>query len=260
MTPADVVEALDRSRSRLGGLASSVSWFAEVTSTNDVAARLAERGAIEGTVVIADAQSAGRGRLGREWSSPPGAGLYVSIVLRPCQRSAALLTIGAGVAVCEGIRAATGLTPDLKWPNDALIAGRKVAGVLAEATAAEGAVQFVVLGVGINLAPGSYSPGVAERATSLETELGRPVDRGLVLAELLSALATRYTELRHGRTAATIEAWRVHASATLGRTVEWDVAAGQHRGIARDIDESGALIIDTPRGTTRVFAGTVRWT
>jgi BirA family transcriptional regulator, biotin operon repressor / biotin---[acetyl-CoA-carboxylase] ligase len=260
VVPNDVTEALDRTRGRLGAFATRIVWFPEVGSTNDIAARLAESGASEGTVVVAEAQSAGRGRLGRSWSSPEGAGLYVSTVLRPGQRAAALLTIGAGVAVCEGIRAATGLTPDLKWPNDALIAGRKVAGVLAEASAAEGALQYVVLGVGINLAPAPHAPDIAERATSLEAELGRPVDRGLVLAELLSALANRYSEIQRGETAATIRAWRLLASATLSRAVEWESGGTQQRGVARDIDESGALLVDTPGGRTRVIAGTVSWT
>ena len=260
IVPADVAEALDRCRARLGGFAARVVWFPEVASTNDSAAGLAESGATEGTIVIADAQSAGRGRLGRTWSSPGGAGLYVSTILRPSRRTAALLTIGAGVAVCEGIRAATGLTPDVKWPNDALIAGRKVAGVLAEASAAAGALQYVVLGVGINLAPAAHAREVADRATSLEAELGRPVDRGLVLAELLSALAIRYAEIQRGETAATIDAWRMLASATLGRLVQWDSGGTPQRGVARDIDESGALLVDTPGGRIRVIAGTVSWT
>ena len=258
--PADVAEALDRCRARLGGFAAHTLWFPEVGSTNDIAARLAESGAAEGTIVVAEAQSAGRGRLGRNWSSPCGAGLYVSTVLRPGQRAAALVTIAAGVAVCEGIRAATGLTPDLKWPNDALIAGRKVAGVLAEASAADGALQYVVLGVGINLALAAHPPEIAERATSLEAELGRPVDRGLVLAELLSALAIRYSEVQQGDTAATIKAWRMLASATLGRGVEWESGGTRHCGVARDIDQSGALVVDTPGGRTRIIAGTVTWT
>src|SRR5262249_594491 len=148
--------------SRLGPLASEVMWYAEVPSTNDVAAACAERGAGEGCVIVADTQTAGRGRHGRSWCSPPGAGLYVSLVLRPLPHALPLLTVGAGVAVAEGIRAATGLAPALKWPNDVYVGSRKLAGILAEAGAAPDGAQHVVLGVGINLLPAAYPGEMAE--------------------------------------------------------------------------------------------------
>jgi BirA family biotin operon repressor/biotin-[acetyl-CoA-carboxylase] ligase len=257
--PDDVADALRRCSLAPGLFAARIHWYSEVASTNDVAAALADAGAAEGTVVAADAQSAGRGRLGRQWASPRGAGLYVSFVLRPGADVARLVTIAAGVAVCEGVRAATGLMPDVKWPNDALVAGRKVAGILAEAGAADGALQHVVLGVGINVGQAAYPPDIASIATSLEAELGRSVDRGLVFAEVLSAFAHRYAELQQGRKAAVIEAWRHLARVTLGRKVEWESAAGSRQGVARDIDETGALVVDVADGATRVIAGAVRW-
>lgn len=256
--PEDVADALKRF-GPISFFEGRLHWYQDVASTNDVAAALAESGAPEGSVVAADAQSAGRGRLGRQWSSPRGAGLYVSIVLRPDPDVAKLITIAAGVAVCEAIRASTGLRPDLKWPNDALIAGRKVAGILAEAGAANGAVQHVILGIGINVGQASFPADVAATATSLEAELGRPVDRGLVFAELLAKLGERYQQIRQGAVAPVIETWRQLASVTLGRRVEWESSAGLRRGIARDIDDTGALVVDTPDGATRVIAGTVRW-
>jgi len=257
--PPDVAEALHRLGGTTGSFAETIRWYTEVGSTNDVAATLAESGASEGTVVAADAQTAGRGRLGRQWASPRGAGLYVSIVLRPRPDRAALLTIGAGVAVCEAVRAATGVTPDLKWPNDALIGDRKVAGILAEAGTASGAVHHVVLGIGINIRPAAYSVDVAPLATSLEAELGKAVDRGLVFAELLTAVRRRYVELQQGETARVIEAWRRLATATLRRAVEWEASGRVQRGIARDIDATGALLVDTSSGPARVIAGAVRW-
>ena len=157
--------------------------FHEIGSTNDEAARLAELGAAEGTTVIASAQTAGRGRFGRTWFSPPGAGLYVSVDLpRPSGR-AAIVSLAGGVAVAEGIRAATGLPVEIKWPNDIVVdAGlgrrRKLAGILAEASTTPDGLQYIVLGFGINLRPAAYPPDIADRATSLESELGRAVDPG----------------------------------------------------------------------------------
>ena len=222
---------------------------------------MAERGADEGCVIVANAQSAGRGRHGRSWASPPGAGLYVSVVLRPGERAVPLLTIAAGVAVAEGIQAATGLAPDVKWPNDVYAHGRKVAGILAEAGSshAAGTIQHVVVGAGINIMPAAYPPEIVNHATSLELELGRAIDRGLLLAEYLCALASRYQELQDGRGDAVVRAWRARAAAMLGRRVQWDAPGATRDGVALDIDDTGALVIRTAAGPMRVTAGEVRW-
>jgi BirA family biotin operon repressor/biotin-[acetyl-CoA-carboxylase] ligase len=254
--PADVSEPLARAADRLGPFAQPLLWYATVPSTNDVAARLAERGAPEGCVVAANAQSAGRGRQGRAWASPPGAGLYVSTVLRPGPDAIRAVTIAAGVAVADGIEAATGLQVALKWPNDVYAGERKMAGVLAEA--ADG-LAHVILGIGINVMPAAYPPDVAARATSLEEELGRAVDRGLLLAECLVALAARYADLQSGRIAAVIEGWRRRAAPTLGRRVRWDAAGAVAEGVAEDIDQTGALVVRTRTGIVSVTAGEVVW-
>src|SRR5262245_45174504 len=192
--PEEFASALTLASGRLGIFAHQILWYPEVGSTNDVAGAMADRGAAEGLVVLADRQTAGRGRLGRSWASPSGAGIYVSVVLRPSTTVAALLTIAAGVAVAEGIASATALSPHVKWPNDVHVGGRKLAGILAE-----GAVGHVVLGIGINVQSAAYPADIATRATSIEAELSRPVDRGLVLAECLAAMASRYRELQDGR-------------------------------------------------------------
>ena len=222
---------------------------------------MAERGAAEGRVVVANAQTAGRGRHGRSWASPPCAGLYVSVVLRPTERAVPLLTIAAGVAVAEGIQAATGLATDVKWPNDVYAHGRKVAGILAEASSSHSAaaIQHVVVGAGINVMPAAYPPEIVSRATSLEVELGRAVDRGLLLAEYLCALAGRYQDLQDGRSEAVVRAWRARAASMLGRRVQWDAPGATRDGVALDIDETGALVIRTTAGPMRVTAGEVRW-
>jgi BirA family transcriptional regulator, biotin operon repressor / biotin---[acetyl-CoA-carboxylase] ligase len=256
--PPDLAAALAQAWPRLG-LSTQIAplFFDEVPSTNDVAGTLADGGSNEGTIVIADMQTAGRGRQGRVWASPPGAGLYVSIVLRPHAHAVSLVTLAAGVAIAEGIQAATGLATALKWPNDLMVppAFSKLAGILAE-----GRRTAVVLGFGINLRRGVYPPEVAARATSIEGELGRAVDRGLVLAECLAALRTRYDEVQSGRGSAVIDRWRNYARPLLGRSVEWDSRDGVLHGVAEDVDDAGALVVRTPEGSVRVISGEVRWT
>lgn len=254
--PAEFAEALSRAGARLGPFGGEPLWYPDVPSTNDVALALAERGAEEGRLVIANAQSAGRGRQGRAWASPAGAGLYFSAVLKPHARAVPLLTIAAGVAVAEGIQTATGLSPRLKWPNDVYVSERKVAGVLAEAGSD---VHYVILGIGINVLPAAYPPEIASRATSLEGELGRAVDRGLLLTECLSALAARYTDLQHGRADAVMDAWRGRAASTFGRTVRWEASGVAREGVAENIDATGALVVRTDSGPVRLISGEVQW-
>jgi BirA family transcriptional regulator, biotin operon repressor / biotin---[acetyl-CoA-carboxylase] ligase len=270
--PGELAEPLGRAAARLGAFASRIFWYADVPSTNDLAGTLAERGAPEGTIIVANAQRAGRGRHGRTWVSPPGVGLYVSAVLRPAPRAVPLLTVAAGVAVAEGIQAATGLDPEVKWPNDVYVGGRKVAGILAEASSGprgrnpglgareSGAgVQYVVLGFGINVLPAPYPPEVAARATSLEGELGRAVDRGLLFIECLCALSARYGELQGGRTEAVMRDWRTRAATMRGRAVSWERGGRAWHGRAEDVDETGALLVRTDSGLVRVISGEVRW-
>ncbi len=235
-----------------------MQWHQTVGSTNDLALARAAAGESEGAVVVAECQLAGRGRLGRTWHSPSGSGLYASVLLRPSPEVAALLTLGAGVAIADGLAAATGLRPALKWPNDIWIGLRKVGGILAEGSLPAAGPGYVVLGFGLNLTRGALPPDVASRATSLEEELGRVVDRGDVLAECLAALAHRYAEL--GRNpGGVLEAWREAASPLLGRRVEWDGPAGGQTGVATGIDAQGALQIQTGAGAMVVRAGEVRW-
>jgi BirA family transcriptional regulator, biotin operon repressor / biotin---[acetyl-CoA-carboxylase] ligase len=253
--PDELALALAHAAPRLGSIGRQALWYPEVSSTNDIAASLAESGSREGVLVLADTQTAGRGRLGRSWASPPGAGIYASIVFRPRPHVARLLTIAAGVAVAEGIAAASGLQAELKWPNDVHCDARKLAGILAERGA-----DYVVLGFGINVLRAVYPPDVRARATSIELELGRAVDRALVLAECLAALASRYRDLDDGRDAEVVEAWRQRGASMLGRRVEWDANELIQRGVAERIDEDGALIVRTERGPVRVISGEVRWT
>jgi BirA family biotin operon repressor/biotin-[acetyl-CoA-carboxylase] ligase len=237
----------------------------QTTSTNDVAARLAETGAPEGTVVIADVQTAGRGRHGRTWNSPAGAGLYMSLILRPAgtlaesHSPAALLTLASGVAVAEAVRARTGLPAEIKWPNDVLVGKRKLAGILAEAAAQAGVLHYVILGIGLNILQTAFPPDLAGRATSIEAETSRSCDRDELLDELLDRLARRYADLQAGRFDAILSAWRALAPALRGSFVEWDTPEGVVRGRAEDIDDRGALVVHVGGRVERLLAGEVRW-
>jgi BirA family transcriptional regulator, biotin operon repressor / biotin---[acetyl-CoA-carboxylase] ligase len=265
--PADVREELDRAASRLGPFARRMYWLSSTGSTNDVAARLAELGADEGTVVVAEAQTSGRGRFGRVWFSPLAAGLYVSIVIKPtgdhplsnAVNPAALLTLATGVAIAEGVRASTGLPTEIKWPNDILIGRRKLAGILAEAAAQAGILQHVILGFGVNLHQAAYPLELADRVTSIAAETSRPVDRALILTEILAAMAARYADLREGKFDAILGAWRLLAPSLASAWVEWDSPAGVTRGRAEDIDSQGALLVRVDGRVERLIAGEVRW-
>jgi BirA family biotin operon repressor/biotin-[acetyl-CoA-carboxylase] ligase len=263
--PDEFADALAQAGTRLGPLGARVLWYDEIGSTNDRALAWAELGAEEGCLVVADAQSAGRGRLGRSWASPAGAGIYATVLLRPPPHATGLLTLAAGLAVAEGIERATGLHAHLKWPNDVVLPTRiglprKLAGILAEAGSSGERTLHVVVGMGINVLPAAYPADVASRATSLESELGRPVSRGLVLAECLAALWFRYSSLVGGGSAGVLVAWRERAAATFARRVEWDGPAGRRAGVARDVGDDGALLVEADGGLVRVTAGEVRWT
>ena len=235
-----------------------VRWFSSVTSTMDVALDLVEQGARHGLVVGADEQSAGRGRRGHAWQSPPGAGLYFSIVVRPVVAAASavsLLTLAAGVGVRRGIQSSTGFAPDLKWPNDMVAGRRKLAGILAEGVGIGTPDPVVIVGVGVNVQPGTYPPDVSARATSLEGELGRAVDRGVVLASLLLGLWDAFAALERDPNGILHE-WRAASPWANGTRVEWDTK----HGITAGIDDTGALLVRTTSGTERVIAGELRWT
>lgn len=265
--PSDLADALEARRRDLAPLGGEILYFETIGSTNDVAATLAAKGGHEGTIVVADAQTAGRGRRGRSWFSPPGAGLYVSTILSPAragaqrERATALLTIAAGVALAEAVERATGLSPAIKWPNDLLVDRRKLAGILAEGVTSpsNADVQAVVLGYGINVAPAAYPPELASRVTSLETELGRAVDRAMLCAESLASLAARYRDLVAGRFDAILDAWRARALGTRGARVEWDTPQGVRIGTTEGVDAMGALLVRTGERVERIVAGEVRW-
>jgi len=243
-------------RGRFGRIGSPFVFLPETGSTNDAAASLGT----EGAVVVAGAQTAGRGRRGHNWHSPAGAGLYVSVVLTPQRaaidptRATRLLTLAAGVAIAEGVAAAAALHADLKWPNDLFVGRRKLGGILAEADA-----DRVVLGYGVNVLAAAYPPDVADRATSLEAETGRVVDRRALLIATLESLSCRYDDLLAGRFDAILDAWRDRAPAAAGARVSWTTPAGERSGVTSGIDGDGALLVRADQRLERITAGELRW-
>ncbi|MBI3031709.1 MAG: biotin--[acetyl-CoA-carboxylase] ligase [Candidatus Rokubacteria bacterium] len=219
----------------------------EVDSTQIEARRLADGGAPEGTVVRAEHQTRGRGRLGREWIDERGSALLISIILRPAGEVVRLpqLSLVAGVGVAEGLTEASGLPVTVAWPNDLLIRGLKVAGILAESFPGPGgAGTVVILGIGINVNQTRFAGHLEERATSLAREAGRPFDRERLLAVVLERLESWYRRWAAEGFEPVREAWR-RGSATLGQRV----AIGQGvEGIAEDLAEDGALLVRTEAG------------
>ena len=245
----------------LAGRWRDIRWLAETDSTQRVARELARAGAPEGTVVIAEAQTAGRGRLGRTWHSPRGVNLYCSIVLRPPLSPAAVpqVALVAGVAAAAALAETPGLAPRLKWPNDVLIDGRKVAGILTEMEAEVERVHHVILGIGVNLnAPrAAFPPELRERATSLFLATGRRVDRAAVTGRLLAALEARYGRFLEGGFEAVRAEWESYSCLT-GTDVRVASAEGEMAGRVLGLDTDGALMLARPDGTsTRIVAGEV---
>jgi len=264
--PPELAEAL--SRVDLRRLGTPTLFFSSIGSTNDVAAALAAGGARDGGVVIAETQTAGRGRRGRVWFSPPGAGLYVSVVLAPSRavrqpdRATALLTLAAGVALAEAVERVTGLAPAIKWPNDLLVGKRKLAGILAEGVASPtppAGLQSVVLGYGLNVSAAAYPADLSDRVTSLESELGRRVDRADLCAQSLAMLAARYDDLLDARFDAILDAWRARAPGSRGLRVSWETPGGPQSGVTAGVDDVGALLVRVGERTERIVAGEVSW-
>jgi BirA family biotin operon repressor/biotin-[acetyl-CoA-carboxylase] ligase len=277
----DLRGALAAAGRRLHPLANPLVGYDALGSTNDEAVRLAGLGAAEGTTVIADTQTAGRGRAGRSWFSPPGAGLYVSVILRPLAPASPgsppalagwsrLITLAAGVAAADGIRTATGLPATIKWPNDIVVSdgdgpltvdrrSRKVAGILTEASTAGDGTPHVIVGIGINVTTAAYPRDIAARATSLEAEAGRTIDRAGVLVEVLAALASRYADLRAGRGAAVLTRWCELSPSAKGARVRF--LRGGHRieGTTAGLNDDGALAVRTDGGIDAVMSGELTW-
>ena len=217
-----------------------------VSSTMDAARQEAEGGAPHGMTVVADRQTGGQGRRGRHWVSPPG-NLYVTIILRPKSWNVRALAMVAPLAVCEAIDDLAGVRSCIKWPNDVLIDGRKVAGVLIDVRLAADAVDYALVGIGINVAlDPSRHEEIRLIATSIVAESGEDVPRERLLAMLLNRLERLYVAA--GRDDAVYEAWRARLE-TLGRRVRVQFADHIDEGVAEDVDAEGNLLLRRPDGS-----------
>ncbi len=232
-----------------------------VESTNELAKELARQGAQDGTVVIAEEQTGGKGRLGRNWYSPPGQGIWFSIILRPPIAPVDIpkITIVCAVAVAKTIKDFTGVSAGIKWPNDILINNRKVAGILIEMNAETDKVNYLIVGIGINvnLDLKTIPPGLTGIITSLEEQKGGPVTRVGLLAELLNSLDVLYREFIEGNFTPILSVWK-EMSVTLNRWVRIDSLNKIDEGIAFDIDNGGALLIMKKDGSMkRILSGEI---
>jgi BirA family transcriptional regulator, biotin operon repressor / biotin---[acetyl-CoA-carboxylase] ligase len=273
-------EAIARAR-RSARLGRPVIFFERVGSTNDVAYRQAAAGAAEGLLVVADEQTAGRGRMGRSWWAPKGASLLFSLLLRPAipPARAGQLTMCLGLGAVEGIERVTGLRPALKWPNDLLLDGRKLGGMLAALRTAGDQVEYAVLGLGLNV--NAVPPDLAATSICLSTVLGRGVDRVELLAEILARCEAWYERVLAAEAKVVPEpranadpsmprdlggSWKpeagepIHAAwaarlDTLGRDVTISTAEGQLNGRAVGVSPEGALLVEREDGQIQVVWG-----
>ena len=235
--------------------------FQDTTSTNDVIEKLARDGVKEGAVVFAESQTRGRGRLGRKWMSPAKRGLWFSVLLRPDLRpqETTRLTVASATALRRAIESQTGLRPEIKWPNDILIHGKKVAGILTELSGELDHVNYIILGIGVdvNLSQGDFPAELRKSATSLKIELGKPVSRPELAVAILRELDHDYARIASGQFAALANEWEEHGT-TIGHEVVIRTGVRQIRGRAEALGEDGELLLRTEHGhLERIIGGDV---
>jgi BirA family biotin operon repressor/biotin-[acetyl-CoA-carboxylase] ligase len=256
MLPTEIQRVL---HSRVFG--QKIHHFRRVSSTNLVAREMAREGTAEGTLVVAEEQTHGRGRLGREWVSPAGTGIWMSLILRPSipPTDAPRLTLAAAVAVADAVGEIVGISPEIKWPNDLLFGGKKFCGILTEMDAEMERVNFVILGIGINVnqLASDFPEPLRSLATSLRETCGRRVSRPDLVCRILERLEDRCRQTVSTDFEQILTAWRAN-STTLGRPVTVTSVAGTIEGLAEDVDADGSLLVRLDNGVLqRVMAGEV---
>ena len=235
-------------------------YFDTTDSTNIQARRLAEAHAPHGTLVVSDRQDGGKGRRGRSWASPSGVGIWMSLILRPeiAPSSASMLTLAAALAVREGIQEETGLSPLIKWPNDLVLNGKKICGILTEMSTELMEIQYVITGIGINVNQREFPPEIRDTATSLSLEAGRSFRRSSLIAAILKAFEKDYAAfLKTGDLSLLLEEYNA-CLVNRGKEVCILDPSGEYRAVAEGIDESGSLLVTLPDGTRReIISGEV---
>jgi BirA family biotin operon repressor/biotin-[acetyl-CoA-carboxylase] ligase len=249
-------ELLDGLRTKIVGRRLFV--FDEIDSTNTCAKALADTGMEDGTVIIADHQNAGRGRLGRAWLSDPGSNLLFSVILRPKikQPHIGLLPLFAAAGVAAATEDATDKKVECKWPNDLLLAGRKFCGILLESLIAEESLDYAVVGIGLNVNQKAFNDDLKNRATSLLNETGCEYDRRLIFQQTLKSLDALYGSVRKDDFSAALREWNLRAR-MFGQSVSLAQGDQVFTGIARHIADDGGLVLETPAGNRTFYAGDV---
>jgi BirA family biotin operon repressor/biotin-[acetyl-CoA-carboxylase] ligase len=259
----DVLDVnLVTSRLQTAFMGHSLHYLEQTDSTQTVARELAENGAREGTVVIAEQQSSGRGRMGRKWHSPPGKGIWMSIVLKPRIpiQLAPQLTLLAAVALSRSIKRIAGVNVGIKWPNDLLIGGKKVCGILMESNAEDERLQYVIAGIGIsvNLTEQDYPESLREIATSLRMASGQQISREQLLVDFFQEFEHLYNVFHDEGFSPIRTMWEAN-SISLHHPIRVTTAKGVVEGTAEAIDEFGALIVALPEGTVvKIYSGDVQ--
>lgn len=233
-----------------------IFWFDTINSTNTRAKEMAAAGAPHGTVVIADRQTGGRGRMGRSFHSPAGSGIYLSVILRPeCHAGALMhLTCAAAVTAIDGIQAATGLRPGIKWTNDLVVDRKKLGGILTELSVnSSGMVEYAIVGIGINCtqAPADFPEDIQNVATSLRLCTGKIVDRADVIAKIVVELAYMCQYLQSP--APILSKYRSDCI-TIGQEISLVRGDEIRHGVALDVDDTGALLVQFPDAHTEAIA------
>ena len=237
-----------------GEMGRDIVWLGMVDSTNSFAMELADKGASHGTIVIADRQTKGRGRMGRTWISPSGGNIYMSVILAPPMElaQATLLTIMAGVACCRALRNTTGLPVEIKWPNDLMVAHKKLGGILTEIKSSGDTILYAVMGIGINVNAElrNFPPEVRSAATSVRNEMGKTESRAFLMAEILNELDRWHHVFVQKGKEKLLNEWR-ELTSMMGRPVQVTMGEEIVKGLALDVDDEGMLIVKLPSGTLR---------
>ncbi|MFH1354690.1 MAG: biotin--[acetyl-CoA-carboxylase] ligase [Candidatus Omnitrophota bacterium] len=234
-----------------------IHYFDSLASTMDMAMQLGMKRAPEGTLVLAEYQTRGRGRLGRDWSSPRYKGIYLSLILRPkmLPQRASILTLLCAVSIWEAIQAITGIDTQIKWPNDILIDNMKLGGILTELIASTDEIKFMVVGIGLNI--NNDKKSLVPQATSLKEKKGEMISRVRLLQEILRKIECNYLIFQQKGAGLFIEKWRKQ-SVTLGKRVKVQCHKKVIEGVAQDIDTDGGLLIRNDSGMIqKIMAGDV---
>ena len=240
-------------------LGRNLRFFDEIDSTNNELRRIAENGAPDGTLAIAEIQTAGKGRRGRAWTSPRGSGIWMSFLLRPdfAPEYASMLTLVTAMAVEKGIRQQTGLDCQIKWPNDIVLNGRKICGILTEMSTEEDSIRYVVVGIGINVNTKEFPEEISKTATSLAIETGHPVRRAPLVASILKAWEEYYETYKKTLDLSLLKEEYNARLVNLGREVKVLAPTGDYVGVSGGITDTGELIVEVDGEKREVMSGEV---